>query len=66
MVLVKYGTAVLRRAGALATSVAEHRVRLLSLGTRHLFELFFDFLLLGQTERAGTPLEWELKGGLLH
>ena len=65
MVLVKYGTAVLRRAGALATSVAEHRVRL-SLGTRHLFELFLDFLLLGQTERAGTPLEWELKGGLLH
>ena len=65
MVLVKYGTAVLRRARALATSVAEHR-EWLNLGTRHLFELFLDFLLLGQTERAGTPLEWELKGGLLH
>ena len=65
MVLVKYGTAVLRRSRALSSSVAEHWVWL-SLGTRHLFELFLDFLLLGQTERAGSPLEWELKGGLLH
>ena len=65
MVLVKYGAAVLGRARALAPSVAEHRVWL-SLGTRHLLELFLDFFLLGQAERAGTSLEWELKGRLLH
>ena len=65
MILVQNCAAILRCARTLAPSIAEHRVRL-SLGPCHLLELFLDFLLLSQTQRASAPLEWKLEGRLLH